>query len=439
MPHRRSSPVPSSPVTVRAYPDGMAAGWATRWTRIGKNIVGGQGISFPAQDVAGRLGFVKELKRQRDSRARARFLREVTSYETLEGHESLPKLLEHNAIDWKNTAEPLFLVLEMIEGGTLADYARKHGSCDLVTAAKLVSRLTELVQYCHENDVVHRDLKPANILLRNGDPADPVIVDFGLSFNEIDEEQDLTRVNEEVGNRFLRLPEHATGGRSPVSDVSQLVGLLLFLLTATEPRVLMDDEGRMPHQRESSKVKLRAAVEDDAQYRRLLGVFDRGFRPMTTSRFQTAAQLREAIEQVMTPEPEVPDLEDLLQTLDRDVAMIDRQRVADAAMNIGEFRQILYREIRGVAASRSLEVSWGNGPDEFASDPPFGVLRFALTVPGVIPDKFVEFRVELRGESDYVVVLEADEIWRGQLASDDVLTREVFRPLVSLFASGSKD
>jgi hypothetical protein len=54
-------------------------------------------------------------------------------------------------------------------------------------------------------------VKPANVVLRNDDLTAPVLVDFGLSFNDSDED-DLTRVNEEVGNRFLRLPEHAFGG-----------------------------------------------------------------------------------------------------------------------------------------------------------------------------------------------------------------------------------
>lgn len=67
-----------------------------------------------------------------------------------------------------------------------------------------------------------------------------VWVDFGISFNHT-EDDDLTRVNEEVGNRFLRLPEHAPRGSSPVSDVTQLAGLVLWVLTGVEPRALQDE------------------------------------------------------------------------------------------------------------------------------------------------------------------------------------------------------
>ena len=73
-------------------------------------------------------------------------------------------------------------------------------------------------------------------------------MDFGLSFNDA-EEDDLTRVGEEVGNRFLRLPEHATGGRGAASDVTQLAGILIYSVSGCEPRVLLDKEYKMPHQR----------------------------------------------------------------------------------------------------------------------------------------------------------------------------------------------
>jgi hypothetical protein len=58
------------------------------------------------------------------------------------------------------------------------------------------------------------------VVLRNGDITDPVLVDLGLSFNDADEDDDLTRAGEEVGNRFLRLPEHPSGGRDAVSGES---------------------------------------------------------------------------------------------------------------------------------------------------------------------------------------------------------------------------
>jgi serine/threonine protein kinase len=71
-------------------------------------------------------------------------------------------------------------------------------------------------------NVTHRDIKPANVALRNDDITKPVLVDFGLSFNDSDAD-DLTRVGEEVGNRFLRLPEHAFGERGAASDVAIVI------------------------------------------------------------------------------------------------------------------------------------------------------------------------------------------------------------------------
>ena len=109
---------------------------------------------------------------------------------------------------------------------------------DVDTGLACVKELASVLNRCHENDFTHRDLKPANIVLRNSDITTPVLVDFGLSFNNAEEDNPLTRLNEEVGNRFLRLPEHRRGGRAPASDVTQLAGIFFYIITGHEPRVL---------------------------------------------------------------------------------------------------------------------------------------------------------------------------------------------------------
>lgn len=412
---------------------GVTRGWKSGWVLTGRGRAGGQGRSSRVVDSEGRVGFLKELIRPRDRRARARFRREVTSYETLAGHPSLPEVWEHNADRWTDLRVELYLVLEHIDGGTVGDRLRHSGVLDLKAAIALVRRLCEIVQFCHENDVVHRDLKPENVLLRDGDASDPVIIDFGLAFNDLADEPELTRVNEEVGNRFLRLPEHSSGGRNPISDVAQLVGLLFYVLVGAEPRVLQDGDGRMPHHRPEARERIDGLAATAPQLRRLLSVFDRGFAFRTASRFQSAAQLREALEAIMSEDPAKPDLDALFRSLDADVPADDRRRVADAAATINSFRSGLHRSLTEVAQARSLEVSWGNGPDTFASEPPSGRCRYALTVPGVIPTSFPEWTVELVSDAEISLVMDGLQVWRGTDPTDSELRDIMFAVLIEHF------
>lgn len=292
--------------------------WAEGWTPQGGAVRGGQGHGFlaVASDDSGQRAFIKILSRQRDRRARGRFRREVAAYETLEGT-GVPILLDHNAEAWEDLSKPLYLAIEYFDGGNLRDWVVAKGSpATYDQTLECAEPIAEVLTRCHEQGLIHRDIKPANIMLREHAPRGAVLVDFGLSFNHA-EDDDLTRVGEEVGNRFLRLPEHALGGRSAVSDVTQLAGVVLFMLTGHEPRVLMDQFGRMPHQREQFRPALEASFTGRA-LRRLLAVFDKAFAVQSADRYNNAVELAQDLRRV-TMEPEhdgSDDLEGLLTQVD---------------------------------------------------------------------------------------------------------------------------
>jgi serine/threonine protein kinase len=71
-----------------------------------------------------------------------------------------------------------FLVLELIEGDTLADRI-KSGPISVEESLKLALQIAEALEAAHEKGVIHRDLKPANIKV----PPDGKVkvLDFGLA------------------------------------------------------------------------------------------------------------------------------------------------------------------------------------------------------------------------------------------------------------------
>ncbi|UMB72207.1 protein kinase [Mycobacterium paraterrae] len=348
--------------------------------------------------------------RENDLRARRRFRREAAAYETLEGL-GPPRLLDDNADTWADRSKPMYLALEYIDGQNLQAFVRRNGPVGMEAALTCVAALADVLHLCHQNNVTHRDVKPANVVLRAGDITEPVLVDFGLSFNDEDED-DLTQIEEEVGNRFLRLPEHAFGGRGSASDVTQLAGVFLYTVTGLEPRVLLDSDGLMPHQRP----EVRAALENHLGERerlRLMRVLDRAFRPELSARYATAPELVADLERAMTSETEDGD------DLDRLIAQVDEFALSRNLPAQQERRQKLHalltsmnRTVEAFATSKGLQRWQTRYKVTVTADEEWGATSLAITLDGQQPD-FNEFKVDPRGPSEYVVTAEGQEIWRG--------------------------
>src|SRR5277367_4263037 len=73
---------------------------------------------------------------------------------------------------------PNYLVMELVEGPTLADLIRE-GAIPLEEALKIAAQIAAALEAAHEKEITHRDLKPANIKVK----ADGVVkvLDFGLA------------------------------------------------------------------------------------------------------------------------------------------------------------------------------------------------------------------------------------------------------------------
>jgi eukaryotic-like serine/threonine-protein kinase len=387
--------------------------WETNWSPDGSTVRGGQGTGFPATSTYGevRRAFVKRLIRQTDKRARKRFYREVTAYETLAGL-GVPDLYDHNASDWETNA-PLYLAIEYLDGGNLRDWFEGLGKVATFDQAVAIAEvLGAVLTRCHEEGYLHRDIKPLNVMLRTpGDPSTAVLVDFGISFNQADDD-DLTRLHEEVGNRFLRLPEHALRGRLPVSDVTQLAGMVFWVLTGFEPRVLQDEAGLMPHQRPAARSVLDEAFAGPS-LRRLLTVFDKAFTTLAANRYQTADDFLHDLRRVpMTPDDESDDLAGLMARVDEFTKGPDNQRLAELRDRLTDLIQAVSGVVKTFARQHGLELSQTAYSIQPTGTPPFGQTSLSATGFGD-PPNYVAYEVEARGTAEFVASAEGIEIWRG--------------------------
>jgi serine/threonine-protein kinase len=147
---------------------------------------------------------------------------------------------------------------------------------------------------------VHRDVKPDNVILQDGDPGRACLLDFGLSYHKAADPDSRTEDGQEVGNRFLRLPELSAGGvlkQAPRSDLSFAGGILFFLIVGSHPDVLQDAERRLPHQRRPALAALQTAA--GPRLARLVAFFDNAFDPVLAARFSNAGAMLGALDRLM--------------------------------------------------------------------------------------------------------------------------------------------
>ena len=133
-----------------------------------------------------------------------------------------------------------FLVMDFVEGQTLAEYLRKMGRLSVDETLKIFIPLCFGMNYAHEKGVIHRDIKPSNIVLERGNSAStfvPRVIDFGIAkLAEESEIEALTRTGEIFGTPLYMSPEQCSGIKvDNRSDIYSLGCVLYESLTGTTP------------------------------------------------------------------------------------------------------------------------------------------------------------------------------------------------------------
>lgn len=276
--------------------------WSENWEKGQKCPGGGQGETWQARQKSdGQKGFLKIIRNKNDPERRRRFFREATAYHTMSSL-GIPQLIESNAHLYNSSDVVPYIVTEFIEGPILLQWRETQTHVDLDVAIRTTRKLLAVLMECHASGLVHRDVKPDNIILRDGDHIRPVLLDFGLNFHKDMEIDLITETQQELGNRFLRLPELASGSllkQDPRSDLSFTGGILYFLLTGQYPNILHDGEGRMPHQRGETLERLKNV--SGIRFQRLLALFDKAFEPRIAYRLANGEEMLQELRKVMEP------------------------------------------------------------------------------------------------------------------------------------------
>ncbi len=195
---------------------------SAKW-RIDKVLgVGGMGAVFAATHKNnGTRAAIKVLHIEyaRATEVRERFLREGRIANRID-HPARVPVIDDGLSD---LGEP-YLVMELLEGMTLAELFKKGGGrMPLEKLLGVFDPVLELLDKCHEIGVIHRDIKPANIFLTRQGAVK--VLDFGVArMREPDTSVEATRAGIALGTASFIAPEQALGmekvdGRADVFSV----------------------------------------------------------------------------------------------------------------------------------------------------------------------------------------------------------------------------
>lgn len=124
-----------------------------------------------------------------------------------------------------------WLVMEYVEGTTLAAWVRDDGALPVDRAATVIGQAADALAAAHAAGIVHRDVKPSNILVT---PDGQVkLSDFGIARAEAD--ASLTQTGLVIGSPAYLSPEVATGQQATAASDVWSLGATLFHALAGHP------------------------------------------------------------------------------------------------------------------------------------------------------------------------------------------------------------
>ncbi|HJL05379.1 MAG TPA: serine/threonine-protein kinase PknK [Polyangiaceae bacterium LLY-WYZ-15_(1-7)] len=177
---------------------------------------------------------VKFMRATHDPQMRERFAREAQLAAKID-HPHAVRIFDHG----HTAAGTPFMVMELIEGESLAHRIRRAGAMRADDVDRVVDQVAQVLVDAHGHGILHRDIKPHNImLLANTEQLFCKVLDFGLA-KPLSEPEDmtLTQAGFLMGTPAYMAPEQLIDAKpaTPLSDVWSLAVVAYECLTGKRP------------------------------------------------------------------------------------------------------------------------------------------------------------------------------------------------------------
>ncbi|MGF1467069.1 MAG: serine/threonine-protein kinase [Sandaracinaceae bacterium] len=218
--------------------------------------------------------------------ARRRFHREARSVARLR-HPRVLEIYDFSGVG----SDDAFIASELLTGPTLKAFREEQADMPAEVAAAFGIEIARALEAAHEAGIIHRDVKPENVLLH--EDRELKLTDFGIA--DMVDAQSMTATGQILGSPGHMAPEQIEGKDCDArTDLFSLGTVLYYLATGRLPFT-----GRNPHQvlrrimesEYADPLRLRPAIGE-----RLRGIIVKALHLDPDDRFQTARELREALE-----------------------------------------------------------------------------------------------------------------------------------------------
>ncbi|WP_203182040.1 serine/threonine-protein kinase [Streptomyces pratensis] len=213
---------------------------------------GGMGTVWRAVDeTLGRTVAVKELRfpsaidEDEKRRLITRTLREAKAIARIRNTSAV------TVYDVVDEDDRPWIVMELIEGKSLAEVIREDGTLTPRRAAEVGLAILDVLRSAHREGILHRDVKPSNVLI--SEDGRVVLTDFGIA--QVEGDPSVTSTGMLVGAPSYISPERARGHKpGPPADLWSLGGLLYASV-----------EGRPPYDKGSAIATLTAVMTEPVE------------------------------------------------------------------------------------------------------------------------------------------------------------------------------
>ncbi|MEW2634594.1 protein kinase [Streptomyces sp. NPDC048389] len=194
---------------------------------------GGMGTVWRAVDeTLGRTVAVKELRfpGSVDDDEKRRLITR-----TLREAKAIARIRNNSAVtvyDVVDEDDRPWIVMELVEGKSLAEVVREDGTLTPRRAAEVGLAILDVLRSAHREGILHRDVKPSNVLI--GRDGRVVLTDFGIA--QVEGDPSITSTGMLVGAPSYISPERARGHKpGPAADLWSLGGLLYASVEGSPP------------------------------------------------------------------------------------------------------------------------------------------------------------------------------------------------------------
>jgi serine/threonine-protein kinase len=136
--------------------------------------------------------------------------------------------------DWGRQGTTYFIVMEFVDGKSLADILRTRGRLSAMQSAEIAGEVAAALGFAHSNGMIHRDIKPANILVATNGTVK--VADFGIAraVNAATQEN-LTQAGAVMGTATYFSPEQAQGLAIDARSDLYSLGIVMYETVSGRP------------------------------------------------------------------------------------------------------------------------------------------------------------------------------------------------------------